>query len=114
MKRIAILSLVLILSALDIIPVQSAGTDMHGMSMNGMDMQTHDAATEAVGVVKRVDQAKGIAVITHEPIKSLGWSAMTMDFTVENKALFDKLVQGKKVRFEFVIRGDQYVVTSVK
>ena len=108
MKRIAILSLISSLS-LFAVPALSAGMDM-----KDMDMKTHDAATEAVGVVKQVDQAKGIVVIAHEPIKSLGWSAMTMDFIVENKSLFDKLKQGKRINFEFVSRGEDYVLTKVK
>lgn len=113
MKRIAILSLVLSLCPLAI-PALSAGMDMNGMDMKDMSTNASDAATEAVGVVKQVDQAKGTVVITHEPIKSLGWSSMTMDFRIEDKKLFDKLKQGKKVNFEFIIRGEDYVVTKVK
>ncbi len=113
MKRIAILSLFLILSPFGIAPAQSAGMDMNGMDMKAMNMKTHDAATEAVGVIKQVDQANGIVVITHEPIKSLGWSSMTMNFRIEDKKLFDKLKQGKKVNFEFIIRGEDYVLTKV-
>jgi len=115
MKRIAILSLILSLSPFATLPAQSAGMGHDGMDMKGMDMKIHDTSSaEAVGVVKQVDQAKGIAVIKHEPIKSLGWAAMTMNFTVEKKELFNKLTPGKKVSFKFVIRGEEYVVMSVK
>ncbi|MGC2457645.1 MAG: copper-binding protein [Gallionellaceae bacterium] len=113
MKRIAILSLILSLSPFAV-PAQSAGMNMNGMDMKAMNMKPHDAAIDAVGVVKQVDQTRGIAVIAHEPIKSLGWSAMTMNFRIEDKALFDKLKQGKRVKFEFIIRGEDYVVTKVK
>lgn len=113
MKRIAILPLILPL-LFGSNSAQSAGRYMNDRDMKSMDMKIHHATTNAVGVVKQVNQTKGIAVITHEPIKSLGWSAMAMDFTVENKALFNKLIVGKKVHFEFVTRGDQYVVTRVK
>lgn len=109
MKRIAMLSLILSLSSFGMIPAQ---TD--AMDMPGMDMGSADAVTAAVGVVKQVDQAKGVVVITHEPIKSLGWSAMTMNFMVENKQLFARLVQDRKIHFEFIVRGSEYVITSVK
>jgi Cu(I)/Ag(I) efflux system protein CusF len=39
---------------------------------------------------------------------------MTMGFTVKDKALLDKLQPGKKVEFEFVQQGKDYVITTVK
>jgi len=39
---------------------------------------------------------------------------MTMAFQVKDKTLLDKLSAGKKVNFEFVQQGKDYVVTSVK
>ena len=68
----------------------------------------------ATGVVKSVDRAKNSVMLAHDPVKSLKWPAMTMGFTVKNKALLDKLQPGKKVEFEFVQQGRNYVITSVK
>lgn len=86
-----------------------------------MDMKNMDPGKKAqgtlhkgVGTVKKVDPAKGTVTLAHGPIKSLNWTAMTMDFTVKDKALFDKLQADKKVEFEFVQQGKDYVVTSVK
>jgi Cu(I)/Ag(I) efflux system protein CusF len=52
--------------------------------------------------------------LSHEPIASLGWPAMTMDFSVADKALFGKLVKGKKVRFQFSKQHNRYVITGVR
>lgn len=72
------------------------------------------AAHEATGIVKSVDPAKNAVVLAHDPVKSLKWPAMTMPFTVKDRALLDKLQPGKKVHFEFVQQGKNYVITSVK
>jgi len=37
-----------------------------------------------------------------------------MGFQVKDKMLLDKLAVGKKVEFEFVQHGKDYVITSVK
>jgi Cu(I)/Ag(I) efflux system protein CusF len=71
-------------------------------------------AHQATGVVTSVDRAKGTVMLAHDPVKSLKWPAMTMGFTVKDKALLDKLQPGKKVEFEFVQQGKDYVITGVK
>lgn len=73
-----------------------------------------NAAHKATGVVKRVDRAKGTVALAHDPVASLKWPAMTMSFTVKNPSLFDKLPAERKVEFEFVQQGRDYVITSVK
>jgi Cu(I)/Ag(I) efflux system periplasmic protein CusF len=86
-------------------------------NMPGMDKTKSSAmpaANPAVGVVKQVDAAAGKVTIAHEAIKTLGWPAMTMSFSVKDKMLFDKLAVGKKVNFEVAKQGDDYVVTAVK
>lgn len=105
--------------------------DMKGMDMQGMDANkcnemmkgmnkkaTSKAASstshEANAVVKSIDAAQAKVTLAHGPVKSLGWPAMTMEFAVKDKALFDKLAVGSKVHVEFEKAGDGYVVTSVK
>jgi Cu(I)/Ag(I) efflux system protein CusF len=44
-------------------------------------------------------------MLSHEPVKSLNWPAMTMGFKVRDKALFEKLTKGRKVEVEFVQSG---------
>ena len=69
---------------------------------------------KAAGVVTKVDAAKKKVTIKHEPVRSLNWPSMSMAFTVKDKALLDKLPKDKRVEFEFVQEGKDYVVTSVK
>lgn len=88
------------------------------------DMKTPDAsmkssseakmAHQAVGVVKKVDTKTGVATLTHEAVNSLKWPAMTMGFRVKDKMLFDKLIEGRTVHFEFVQEPKGYVITQVK
>ncbi|GAB1718957.1 MAG: hypothetical protein NTAFB09_06880 [Nitrosospira sp.] len=117
MKYTRTLVLVLALSASTVAPAQSG--DMKGRDMQGMDdkPQTHDyrAATHRMkAVVKAVDRVNGKVTLAHEPVKTLNWPAMTMKFSVEDKALLDKLPAGQKVEAEFIQQGSDYVVTSVK
>ncbi len=69
---------------------------------------------DVVGTVDGVDEASGRVTISHEAIAELGWPAMTMTFTVKNKALYDKLTAGKRVQFTLAKQGELYVVTGVK
>jgi Cu(I)/Ag(I) efflux system periplasmic protein CusF len=77
---------------------------------------SHAAETKhwAVGVVKKVDPKAGTVTLAHEPVKSIKWPSMTMAFQVKDKALLEKLPEGRKVEFEFEERGRDYVVTNVK
>lgn len=114
---------------------QSAGMDMKDMDMSKcrgmymdtcMDMMGKDKKGQSadkraqsdshkgVGVVKNVDSAGGKVTIAHDPIKSLSWPAMTMSFVVKDKKLLEKMSPEKKVEFEFVQQGSDYVITSAK
>lgn len=66
------------------------------------------------GVVTNVDRAGGKVTLKHDPIKSLNWPTMTMAFAVKDKAMLDKVTKDKKVQFEFVQQGEQFVITSIK
>jgi Cu(I)/Ag(I) efflux system protein CusF len=72
--------------------------------------QTH----KGTGVVTSVDRAAGKVTLKHEAIQSLNWPGMTMAFAVKDKAMLDKLAEGKKVEFELTQDGNQYVITSIK
>jgi Cu/Ag efflux protein CusF len=68
----------------------------------------------ATGVVKRLDAGQSLAMIAHDPVKSLNWPPMTMGFKVRDKALFGKLAPGAKIEFDFVQDGEDYVVTALQ
>lgn len=95
----------------DMMGKDKKGTDMKGMGANKKsEAKTH----KGVGTVKKIDSAAGKVTIAHGPIKTMNWPAMNMTFTVKDKALLDKFLQDKKVEFEFVQRGSDYVITSAK
>lgn len=87
---------------------------MKDMPMHDMHGKSTDVVHHATGIVKQVDSAKGTVTLAHEPVKSLNWSAMTMTFNVKDKALFGKLISGKKVQVDFIQQGSNYVITAVK
>jgi len=71
-------------------------------------------AHKASGTVTKVDPVSSKVTIAHGPVQSLKWPPMTMNFVVRDKALLGKLSSGKKVEFEFVQQGSDYVITSAK
>ena len=91
-------------------------TPMQGMDMKSMDMNSKDStqAHKGIGVVKTINKADGVVTLSHEPIKSLSWPAMTMGFKVKDKILLDKIKPGDKVEFTLVQAGKDYVITSIK
>lgn len=101
------------------------GMEGKDTSMKGMDMKDKSGASmsgdeknqnahHGSGVVKILDTKAGTVTIAHGPIKTMNWSAMTMTFKVKDKDLLDKLGVDKKVDFDFVKQGKDYVVTAVK
>jgi RND family efflux transporter MFP subunit len=73
------------------------------------------AGHKADGVVDAVDPKAGTVSIKHQPVASLGWPSMTMEFKLANESLAQGLKPGAAIAFEFVERGQgEWVVTSVK
>ncbi len=114
MKQSFALALVLALSvaAPAVSHAQSGG--MKDMDMGKKPVAGTQAAHKATGVVKKIDPKSGAVTLAHDPVKSLNWPAMTMGFQVKDKALLDNLQPGKKIEFEFVQQGKDYVITAVK
>ena len=92
-KRIGIISLLLL---------GMASLSLAAQPMKGMQAQeeTEQANHQGTGKVVAVDRAKLRIKLAHEPIKSLGWSAMMMDFSVVKASLLDGLKEGDTVQFE--------------
>lgn len=103
--------------------------NMKGMNMKDMDMQKcrdmmnmHDEGSKgasvapthhATGVIKGINTETSEVTLSHGPVKTLHWPAMTMTFKVKDKALLDKLSVDQKVQADFVKQGADYVVTSI-
>ncbi len=59
--------------------------------------------------------ADGSVSITHEPIPSLKWPGMTMDFALANPSLVANVKAGSTIDFEIVERGEgEWVITNLK
>ena len=61
--------------------------DMKGMEKNGASDKAAGNTHRGSGVVKKIDSASGDITIAHEPIKTLGWPAMTMSFKARDPML---------------------------
>jgi len=68
----------------------------------------------SLGTLNRVDAKTGKVNISHEPVPTLGWPAMTMDFRVGDAVDLKSLKPGDRVRFEIQKQGNQYVVTNLQ
>ena len=88
--------------------------EMKDMSPSQMAKDAKPGKHSAKGTVKSVDSKAQTVTLDHEPVKSMNWPAMSMAFKVQDKALMDKLGQGKKVEVEFEQRGKDYVITSAR
>ena len=109
MKRYIAVVAVAVLS-ITLVPASRAQTS--GMSGMEMDKNPQAQTHKASGAVTKVDRIASKVTISHGPVQSLKWPAMTMNFLVRDKPLLDRLSPGKKVEFEFVQQGR--VITSVK
>lgn len=96
--------------------VHAADTKMEMKDMGPTRMAKDDKGGKhkTTGTVQSVDAAAGKVKLAHDPVKSLNWPAMTMNFKVQDKAMLDKLSKSKKVEVEFEQRGKDYVITAVK
>jgi Cu(I)/Ag(I) efflux system protein CusF len=114
-RKIAVLTaIVMSIGSVPVILAQSSGMETgHEMKSAGTQKpqtQTHKAS----GTVTKVDQPSSKVTIAHGPVQSLKWPAMTMNFVVKDQGLLGKLSSGRKVEFEFVQQGRDYVITSAK
>ena len=117
MKAAAIFSLSVLIAVTASAFAQTGGMqgmDTKGMDMKGMDKKAQDKPHKGVGVVKSVDPKKGTVTISHEPIQSMKWPAMSMTFTAKDKKMLEDVKPGAKVEFEFVQQGSKHNITSIK
>ena len=104
-KRYLFLALIAsLVTALPLFAEQSMHDSMPGMAAQG---------GKGEGKVNKVDAASGKVNISHDPIPSLKWPAMTMDFDLKNKADAAKLKPGQRITFELEKSGKGYVVKNI-
>jgi Cu(I)/Ag(I) efflux system membrane fusion protein len=69
----------------------------------------------AEGTVEEFDASAGTVTLSHGPVASLNWPAMTMEFKTANESLQTALKPGATVAVEFVERAQgEWVITHVE
>ena len=86
-----------------------AADEHHGHEAAQSNEQTHQGR----GVIESVDTAKGVVTMEHEPINSLRWPKMVMDFKAHDPALLKGLKEGDQVDFDLVKMGKEYHITRI-
>jgi RND family efflux transporter MFP subunit len=82
-----------------------------GTDVAGKKEVTHSA----VGTLDEVDAKTGVLLITHEPVPSLAWPRMTMEFVPANDSLARGLKPGAAIDFDFVERKPgEWMVTKIE
>lgn len=66
------------------------------------------------GEVRKLDLEQAKVTLKHAEIKALDMPAMTMVFSVRDKASLAALKVGDKVRFKPVQEGGRYVITEIQ
>ena len=59
----------------------------------------------ARGTVNTIDRAAGTINISHEPVESAGWPAMTMSFRLADPDAAAELTPGQRIEFRFTTEG---------
>ena len=67
---------------------------------------------DGAGVITAVDPAVSTITINHEPIRSIGWPAMTMKFKASPAALQEAAV-GDRIQFDLTVRDGAGEVTAI-
>ena len=72
------------------------------------------AGHQGEGTVDSVDAKAGTISLSHGPVPSLKWPAMTMEFKAANASLLQGLKPGAKIAIEFIERQPgEWVITRV-
>jgi Cu(I)/Ag(I) efflux system membrane fusion protein len=84
--------------------------------MPGMQQRAGQDAADHVaqGTLNSVDAAAGTVNISHGPVSSASWPAMTMSFKLADPSAAANLAAGQKVEFHFTIQsGMSATVTKI-
>ena len=104
---------VLILSSMAAFPAIAA--DEHGAPHgDGHKAETGAEANHVGrGKVVAVDKQAGTVKLAHDPIPSLKWPKMTMDFKAHDAAMLNDIKPGAQVEFELMKMGGAYHIMKI-
>lgn len=82
---------------------EGAGTEQSGSTqpMDNAAAPEGEAHTTS-GTVTAVDQSAARVTVDHEPVPSMEWPAMTMQFKVADPELLSDVEDGDEIRFVFM------------
>jgi Cu/Ag efflux protein CusF len=109
MKPIPI-SALLVLGLFNPLGALAAGQDQ---VQSGTQSAAAQPAHKLHGVVNSVNAAAGRLNITHDPVESLKWPKMKMNFKARDAAVLSGITSGMVVDFEIEKIGDEFVVTRI-
>jgi len=89
-------------------------TDPAPAKMPDEDMAAMSKSAKGRGVITSLMIDHGMITMQHEPIESLGWPEMTMDFTTQEGVSLKGLVVGDAVEFELMKMDDKYLISTIK
>ena len=93
-----------------------SGDTTTGGAMPGMPREAAQNIAEhmAEGTLNSIDRAAGTVNISHGPVASANWPAMTMSFKLSDPNAAPTLTPGQKVEFHFTIEsGMSATVTQI-
>lgn len=91
-------------------PMTAHAQAAEGRSRSGVS----PSAAMVDGEVRKIDGVAGKITLRHGDIRHLDMPAMTMVFTVSDKALLAKVKAGDRIRFMVVREGGRMVVTDIQ
>jgi Cu/Ag efflux protein CusF len=74
-------------------------------AMPGMDRAQGADEHVAQGTVNSIDRTAGTINISHEPVESAGWPAMTMNFRLAEPEAAAEIEPGQRIEFRFTMDG---------
>lgn len=100
--------------ALTVAALPAMAADEQKPHGDGHKMESGSEAMHAGrGKVVSVDAVAGTVKLTHDPIKSLKWPKMTMDFKAHDPAMLKDLKPGAVVDFELMKMGGGYHIMKI-
>jgi len=88
---------------------QNMGNMNMQSDMGSPNMQMH----KGHGIANKINAKAGKINISHEPIDTMNWPKMTMDFTVQNKTDLEAIKPGMAVDFEITQQGKGYRISHI-
>jgi len=83
-------------------------------ALGGMKEAKPTVSHHAMGTLDSIEP-NGTVMVTHDPVPSLNWPKMTMEFVPANPALVEKVKPGAPIHFEFVERKPgEWVITKIE